>query len=32
VENTRYAREHTCAFDEKAGFRYAGPELHRATD
>jgi GNAT superfamily N-acetyltransferase len=29
---TLYAREHTRAFYEKAGFRYIGPELHRATD
>jgi GNAT superfamily N-acetyltransferase len=29
---TLYSREHTRAFYEKAGFRYAGPELHRATD
>jgi GNAT superfamily N-acetyltransferase len=28
---TLYAREHTRAFYEKAGFRYIGPELHRAT-
>jgi predicted N-acetyltransferase YhbS len=28
---TLYSREHTRAFYEKAGFRYAGPELHRAT-
>jgi GNAT superfamily N-acetyltransferase len=29
---TLYSREHTRAFYEKAGLRYAGPELHRATD
>jgi predicted N-acetyltransferase YhbS len=29
---TLYAGEHTRAFYEKAGFRYIGPELHRATD
>ena len=29
---TLYSREHTRAFYEKAGFRYSGPELHRATD
>jgi GNAT superfamily N-acetyltransferase len=29
---TLYAREHTRAFYEKAGFRYIGPELHRTTD
>jgi GNAT superfamily N-acetyltransferase len=29
---TLYAREHTRAFYEKAGFRYIGPELHRGTD
>jgi hypothetical protein len=29
---TLYSRETTRAFYEKAGFRYAGPELHRATD
>jgi predicted N-acetyltransferase YhbS len=29
---TLYSREHTRAFYEKAGFRYAGPELHRATE
>ena len=29
---TLYAREHTRAFYEKAGFRYIGPELHRITD
>jgi GNAT superfamily N-acetyltransferase len=29
---TLYAREHTRAFYEKAGFHYIGPELHRATD
>jgi GNAT superfamily N-acetyltransferase len=28
---TLYSRETTRAFYEKAGFRYAGPELHRAT-
>jgi predicted N-acetyltransferase YhbS len=28
---TLYAREHTRAFYEKAGFRYIGPELHRAV-
>jgi len=28
---TLYAREHTRAFYEKAGFRYIGPELHRST-
>jgi predicted N-acetyltransferase YhbS len=28
---TLYAREHTRAFYEKAGFRYIGPELHCAT-
>ena len=28
---TLYSREHTRAFYEKAGFRYAGPELHLAT-
>jgi GNAT superfamily N-acetyltransferase len=29
---TLYSREHTRAFYEKAGFRYTGPELHRAID
>jgi len=29
---TLYAREHTRAFYEKAGFRYIGPELHRSTN
>ena len=29
---TLYSREHTRAFYEKAGFRYAGPELHCATN
>jgi GNAT superfamily N-acetyltransferase len=29
---TLYSRETTRAFYEKAGFRYAGPELHLATD
>ena len=29
---TLYSREHTRAFYEKAGFRYVGPELHRAID
>ena len=29
---TLYSRETTRAFYEKAGFCYAGPELHRATD
>jgi GNAT superfamily N-acetyltransferase len=29
---TLYSREHTRAFYEKAGFRYIGPELHRAID
>jgi GNAT superfamily N-acetyltransferase len=29
---TLYSRKHTRAFYEKAGFRCAGPELHRATD
>jgi GNAT superfamily N-acetyltransferase len=29
---TLYSRETTRAFYEKVGFRYAGPELHRATD
>jgi GNAT superfamily N-acetyltransferase len=29
---TLYSRETTRAFYEKAGFRYAGPELHCATD
>ena len=29
---TLYSREHTRAFYEKAGFRYAGPELHLAID
>jgi GNAT superfamily N-acetyltransferase len=29
---TLYSRETTRAFYEKAGFRYAGPELHRAID
>ena len=29
---TLYSRETTRAFYEKAGFRYTGPELHRATD
>jgi ribosomal protein S18 acetylase RimI-like enzyme len=28
---TLYAHEHTRAFYEKAGFRYVGPELQRAT-
>jgi predicted N-acetyltransferase YhbS len=29
---TLYSRETTRAFYEKAGFRYAGPELHLATN
>jgi ribosomal protein S18 acetylase RimI-like enzyme len=29
---TLYAREHTRAFYEKAGFRYIGPELHLTID
>jgi GNAT superfamily N-acetyltransferase len=29
---TLYSRGHTRAFYEKAGFRYIGPELHRAVD
>lgn len=29
---TLYSREHTRAFYEKTGFRYIGPELHRAID
>jgi hypothetical protein len=29
---TLCSRENNRAFYEKAGFRYAGPELHRVTD